>query len=140
MAIQIGSALNLQTSQIEQLKEKLPDLLWERKNVSPELAELINGGMDDSTAELLIELVENIKKFLSPKRYYSRDTIKNPLLDKAIPIPADMGEVRSVEIPPLHIVQQTEVIFPLHLRHILRNGEELLHELQDLLIRQLDFG
>lgn len=80
MAIQIGSALNLQTSQIEQLIEKLPDLLWERKNVKPELAELINGGMADSTADLLIELVENIKKFLSPKRYYSRDTIKNPLI------------------------------------------------------------
>ena len=61
-------------------------------------------------------------------------------VDKTIPIPADMGEVGSVEIPPLHIVQQTEVVFPLHLRHVLRDREELLHEFHDLLIRQLDFG
>ena len=80
MAIQIGNALNLQTSQIEKLKEKLPDLLWERKNVKAELAELTAGGMTESTGELLVELVESIKKFLSPKRYYSRDTISDPLI------------------------------------------------------------
>ena len=51
-----------------------------------------------------------------------------------------MGEIGSIPIPSLHVLQQTKIVFALHIGHIQGNGEELLHEVHDLLIGQPDSG
>lgn len=78
LAIQIGEALKLETSQVDQLAAVLPDLLWNRGNVQDPLDKIVSA--DSTTGQNLIELVENLKKFLDPKRYYSKDSIVDPLI------------------------------------------------------------
>ena len=60
--------------------------------------------------------------------------------DKAVAIPDHVGEVRGLPVPGLHVVQHPQVILALNVRQIERDGEELLHELHDLLIGEPDLG
>ena len=81
LAIKIGEALNLRTSQVDQLADALPDLLWDRKNVADPLKEIVPD--QPETIQALINVVEELKKFLAPKRYYSKDSISSPLMRSA---------------------------------------------------------
>lgn len=94
LAIQIGEALKLETSQVDQLAAVLPDLLWNRGNVQDPLDKIVSA--DSTTGQNLIELVENLKKFLDPKRYYSKDSIVDPLIRSAMIL--DKAKIKNLEI------------------------------------------
>ena len=61
-------------------------------------------------------------------------------IDETVAILPHMGEIGSIPVPGLHVLQQTQIVLPLHIGHISVNRKELLHELCDLLIGQLDPG
>ena len=94
LAIQIGEALKLETSQVDQLAAILPDLLWNRGNVQDPLDKIVSA--DSTTGQNLIELVRTIKKFLDPKRYYSKDSIVDPLIRSAMIL--DKAKIKNTGI------------------------------------------
>lgn len=69
LAIWLGRTLGLSTSDIDLLANRLPQLLWQRCNISDELGNIISSSRKDY--HNIVSTIQAVKDFLNPYQYYS---------------------------------------------------------------------